>query len=173
MLTESPGTRLIQRSCLEWFLSRLAIVDENWNGYNLDMDQQAAPPVRRTRQRQAVQEALEQEETFRSAQDLHACIRNSGSAISLATVYNQLRQMAARHEVDVLRSDAGEALYRRCGAAEHHHHLRCRRCGNVEELEAPAVELWATTVATSSGWSEVSHVLEVTGLCPGCADVRS
>ena len=151
-------------------LIKEAIVDENWNSYNLDMDRQAAPPIRRTRQRQAVQEALGQDGTFRSAQDLHASIRSAGSPISLATVYNQLRQMAARHEVDVLRSDAGEALYRRCGVAQHHHHLRCRCCGNVEEIEAPTVELWAASVASSSGWSEVSHILEVTGRCPRCAD---
>lgn len=96
-------------------------------------------------------------------------IRHAGSTISLATVYNQLRQMAARHEVDVIRTEAGEALYRCCAAGGHHHHLRCRTCGNVEELEAPAVEMWAASMADLSGWTEVSHVLEVTGLCPGCA----
>lgn len=133
------------------------------------MEPETAPPIRRTRQRQAVQEALSHAATFRSAQDLHTAIRSSGSTISLATVYNQLRQMAARREVDVIRTEAGEALYRRCGAGHHHHHLRCRACGSVEELEAPAVESWAAGVASASGWTEVTHVLEVTGLCPGCA----
>ncbi len=133
------------------------------------MKPETVPPIRRTRQREAVEGALQSASTFRSAQDLHATIRGSGSTISLATVYNQLRQMAARHEVDVIRTEAGEALYRRCGAGGHHHHLRCRSCGSVEELESPAVETWAADVAASSGWSEVTHVLEVTGLCPGCA----
>jgi Fur family ferric uptake transcriptional regulator len=130
----------------------------------------ALPPIRRTRQRAAVEDALGRETTFRSAQDLHASIRVSGNQISLATVYNQLRQMADRHEVDVVRTEAGEALYRRCGAGEHHHHLRCRRCGRVEELEAPAVETWAVTVADRSGYTEVAHTVEVTGICPSCAD---
>jgi Fur family transcriptional regulator, ferric uptake regulator len=133
------------------------------------MDRPAAPPVRRTRQRRAVEDALAADSSFRSAQDLHAALRAAGTAISLATVYNQLRQMADRHEVDVIRTETGEALYRRCGAGSHHHHLRCRRCGDVEELESPAVEAWAAALPAASGWVEVAHVLEVTGICPGCA----
>jgi len=88
---------------------------------------------------------------------------------ALATVYTQLRSMAERSEVDVIRSEGGEALYRRCGAGEHHHHLRCRSCGHVEELHAPTVEDWANEVARSSGYTDLAHTLEVTGLCPRCA----
>ena len=143
---------------------------ENWNSYNLEMIDAALPPVRMTRQRLAVQEALAGTSTFCSAQDLHASLRGAGTQISLATVYNQLRQMAERHEVDLIRTEAGEALWRRCGAVDHHHHhLRCRCCGAVVELEAPAVERWTSEVATSSGYTELDHSLEITGICPSCA----
>ena len=128
------------------------------------------PPVRRTRQREAVEAALGKELAFRSAQDLHASIRISGHPISLATVYNQLRHMAERHEVDVIRTEGGESLYRRCGAGSHHHHLLCRVCGSVEEINAPEVELWATTIARSSGYHNVHHTVEVSGVCPACAN---
>jgi Fur family ferric uptake transcriptional regulator len=123
-----------------------------------------------TRQRRAVEAALAEETGFRSAQDLHASLRAGGTSISLATVYNQLRQMVERHEVDCIRTEAGEALWRRCGAGDHHHHhLRCRSCGSVEELEAPAVERWAVELGRRSGYSELSHSVEVTGICPSCA----
>ena len=101
---------------------------------------------------------------FRSAQDLHTSLRVDGTSISLATVYNQLRQMAERHEVDCIRTEAGEALWRRCGVDEHHHHLRCRSCGSVEELEAPAVERWAAELGRRSGYAELSHSVEVSGI---------
>lgn len=123
-----------------------------------------------TRQRRALESALAAASGFRSAQDLHADLRADGERIGLATVYSQLRQMADAGLVDVVRSDAGEALYRRCGVGEHHHHLRCRACGRVDELSAPAVEAWAAEVAASSGFTELAHSLEVTGLCPACAD---
>jgi len=126
------------------------------------------PPVRMTRQRRAIEEALASSATFCSAQDLHAALRTSGTPISLATVYNQLHQMADRHEVDLIRTDAGEALWRRCGAGEHHHHLRCRGCGAVEELEAPVVERWTQELAARSGYTELSHSLEISGVCPRC-----
>jgi len=125
--------------------------------------------MRMTRQRRALAEALRLAPGFSSAQEIHAGLRARGERVGLATVYSQLRQMAERGEVDVVRSDAGESLYRRCGAGEHHHHLRCRSCGSVEELHAPAVEAWAREVATESGYAELSHSLEVTGICPACS----
>ncbi len=134
------------------------------------MSTETQPPIRMTRQRRAIEAALAEAPGFSSAQDLHASLRQTGTPIGLATVYNQLRHMAQQGQVDVVRTDAGEALYRRCGAGEHHHHLRCRRCGRVEELHAPAVETWALEVATSSGYAELSHTLEVTGICPTCVE---
>ena len=146
------------------------IVDRNRNGYNLEVATSSTPPVRMTRQRRALEAALAAADGFRSAQDLHADLRSSDQRIGLATVYAQLRQMAETGQVDVIRSDAGEALYRACGGGEHHHHLRCRGCGRVDELHAPAVETWASEVAAHSGFRDLSHTLEVTGICPHCAD---
>ncbi len=122
-----------------------------------------------TRQRRALEAALSDASGFSSAQELHVHLREQGQRIGLATVYSQLRQMAEHGQVDVIRSEEGESLYRRCGAGEHHHHLRCRSCGRATELEAPAVEAWATEVARSSGYVDLSHSFEITGVCPGCA----
>ncbi|MEI8263008.1 MAG: Fur family transcriptional regulator [Actinomycetes bacterium] len=133
------------------------------------MTSETPAPQRMTRQRKAVEEALSKNKGFCSAQDLHATLRAQGNRVGLATVYSQLRGMVDAGMLDVIRSDAGEAMYRRCGAGDHHHHLRCRSCGNVEELHAPAVETWASEVASSSGYRDVSHSLEITGLCPACA----
>ena len=70
-------------------------------------------------------------------------------------------------DVDVLVSDAGESVYRACGAG-HHHHLVCRRCGGAVEIAGPAVEQWADDTARMHGYSEVSHRLEIFGVCPDC-----
>jgi Fur family ferric uptake transcriptional regulator len=145
------------------------MVIQNENGYNLEVTTSIPSPQRMTRQRRAVEAALERSPGFCSAQALHASLRDEGERVGLATVYSQLRQMAELGLVDVVRSDAGEALYRRCGAHEHHHHLRCRSCGRVEELKAPVVEAWAKEVGASSGYQDLVHSLEVTGICPACA----
>jgi Fur family ferric uptake transcriptional regulator len=124
---------------------------------------------RRTRQRAAVDEALEDTADFISAQELHGMLRARGAAVGLATVYRTLQTMADDGRVDVLRSDGGEAVYRRCSRDEHHHHLVCRSCGSTVEVSGPAVETWTGAVAREHGFTEVSHTLEIFGTCPQCA----
>ena len=80
-----------------------------------------------------------------------------------------MQTLADGGEVDVLRSDSGEAVYRRCATAEHHHHLVCRRCGAAVEIEGPAVETWAHEVAERHGFSELRHTVEIFGLCRDCS----
>ena len=89
---------------------------------------------RPTKQRAALADALADTDEFVSAQDLHARIAAGGSNVGLATVYRNLQAMAAEGAIDVLRTDDGEALYRACGTAEHHHHLVCRDCGREQEI---------------------------------------
>lgn len=122
---------------------------------------------RPTRQRRAVAACLAELGDFRSAQEIHEVLRRSGETVGLSTVYRTLQALAESEEVDVLRTDDGEALYRRCSGT-HHHHLVCRSCGRTVEVEGPAVERWALGVAAEHGFSEISHTLEVFGTCPGC-----
>jgi len=77
--------------------------------------------------------------------------------------------MAASGLVDTLRTETGEALYRRC-SAHHHHHLVCRRCGATVEVQGKQVETWAAKVANEHKFSEVSHTIEIFGICPQCSD---
>ena len=85
--------------------------------------------VRATRQRAAVSALLDRLDDFRSAQEIHEELRRCGDGIGLTTVYRTLQALVDSGEVDVLRADSGEAVYRRCASADHHHHLVCRRCG--------------------------------------------
>ena len=49
--------------------------------------------------------------------------------------------LAESGEVDMLRNEDGEAIWRSCSDT-HHHHLVCRSCGATIEVEGPAVERW-------------------------------
>ena len=127
----------------------------------------AAAP-RPTRQRRAVLEALGSVEDFRSAQEVHEILASSGSPVGLATVYRTLQLYADSGEVDALRREDGEAIYRRCSDT-HHHHLVCRSCGATVEVEGPAVERWTSAIASEHGFSDLSHTLEIVGTCGACA----
>jgi Fur family ferric uptake transcriptional regulator len=124
--------------------------------------------TRETRQRLAIRAQLGEVDDFTSAQQIHALLRARGSRVGLSTVYRTLQSLAEAGEVDVLRQESGEALYRRC-STDHHHHLVCRSCGRTIEVAGPAVEDWAARTAAEHGFVEVTHHLEVFGTCPDCA----
>jgi Fur family ferric uptake transcriptional regulator len=126
------------------------------------------PRVRETRQKRAVAALLDEIDEFTSAQDLHARLRASGERVGLATVYSQLRTLAGTGEIDSVRADSGETLYRRCGSPVHHHHLVCRRCGRTVELDAPDLESVARRLGEEHGFSQLNHVVEITGVCGRC-----
>ena len=123
---------------------------------------------RNTWQKDAVRHALTEATGFVSANQLHQVLKNHGSTIGLATVYRALSDLAASGEADSLQSKDGEALYRAC-TAEHHHHLICKSCGKAVEIEATEVEAWAAKMAKAYGFKDVSHTVELFGVCNACS----
>lgn len=129
----------------------------------------ARPPLRETRQRAAIVAALEGAASFKTAQTLHAGLRAGGEGVGLTTVYRTLQALAEAGEVDVVRRDDGEAMYRLCGGRAHHHHIVCRSCGAAAELRAGAIEAWVEEATRRHGFSSVTHTAELFGLCADCS----
>jgi Fur family ferric uptake transcriptional regulator len=123
---------------------------------------------RRTRQGDAVLNVVLGSENFRSAQDIHAELRASGEAVGLTTVYRHLALLTDEGRLDALQTADGELVYRRCHTEHHHHHVVCRRCGRGAEIEMPDLERWAESTASALGYTEVSHTVEIFGLCADC-----
>jgi Fe2+ or Zn2+ uptake regulation protein len=82
-----------------------------------------------------------------------------------------LEQAGAVHRVvtgeEFARYELAEEL------TEHHHHLVCRSCGAVQDVEvAPTferqVERTVTDVADRTGFSAVGHRLDLIGTCRNC-----
>ena len=127
--------------------------------------------VRSTRQRAALTALLENIDDFRSAQELYDELRKRGEGVGLTTVYRTLQQMAAAGAVDTLRTDTGESVYRLC-SEHHHHHLVCRQCGSTVEISGGEVETWAAEIARNHGFSDVTHTIEIFGICERCGASR-
>jgi len=105
---------------------------------------------------------------FRSAQEIHGLLGDRGDEVGLATLYRTLQRLAEHGEVHVLRTEDGQAIYRRCSDT-HHHHMVCRSCGATVEVEGPTVERWTSAIASEHGFSDISHNLEIFGTCPRCS----
>ncbi len=124
---------------------------------------------RTTRQGAAVEDVLRRVDGFRTAQQIHADLGAHGHRVGLTTVYRHLNVLADEGRADVVHTDDGESAFRLCGEREnltHHHHVVCRVCGRSEEVSDPKVEAWAERVAAAAGYTDITHTLEVFGLCP-------
>ena len=126
-----------------------------------------APGQRSTRQRDAIVEALRRADGFRTAQELHDELKTD-HRVGLTTVYRNLQALTASGEVDALRKPDGESIYRLCDREDHHHHMVCRSCGLSIEVENVDFERWVSATAEAHGFSDVSHVATVYGLCRAC-----
>jgi Fur family ferric uptake transcriptional regulator len=123
---------------------------------------------RSTRQRAAVLRALYGCRGFVSARELHAALTTEGVAVGLTTVYRTMRMLEREGHVDVVREKTGERLYRPRPADGHRHYLVCRGCGLSLAVEAEAVERWAADVAAATGFAELEHTVELSGICGRC-----
>ncbi|HEY2271869.1 MAG TPA: transcriptional repressor [Jatrophihabitantaceae bacterium] len=136
--------------------------------------ERSAPPgrVRQTRQAAAIEDVLREADGFRTAQELHDELRHRGDRVGLTTVYRHLNLLVEHHLADVVNRGDGESQYRLCGSgagspvsSEHHHHVVCRECGRSVEVAGPEVEEWAERVAAAAGYTDISHTVELFGLC--------
>jgi len=123
---------------------------------------------RNTWQKTAVLEQLSNTAEFVSAQELHQKISRSGKKLGLTTVYRALTEMVEQGLADSLSISDGEMRYRIC-TPEHHHHLICRVCGKTVEFDMPGFEELALEVAKANGFTELSHEIELFGVCAGCS----
>jgi len=127
----------------------------------------SVPGTRPTRQRRAVAACLGSFDDFRSAQDIHDLLRRNGENVGLSTVYRTLQALADSGEVDVLRTEDGEAIYRRCSTT-HHHHLVCRECGVVVDVDCAVGAAPCLSPSDAAGFVVDEAEVVFWGLCPGC-----
>ncbi|MCI1798356.1 MAG: transcriptional repressor [Bifidobacterium tibiigranuli] len=120
-----------------------------------------------TRARMLIVKQLQEDDTFATAQTVYNRLFEKGRRVGIATVYRNLQIMAQDGELDSVRQN-GEVYYRLCRDRHHHHHVVCRRCGRAVELEIPGLEQWVNSRAQSLGFSDVTHSIEIFGLCAQC-----
>jgi Fur family transcriptional regulator, ferric uptake regulator len=129
-----------------------------------------AAGVRLTKPRLALIEVLAGMKGPASIEKLHSA---TGEGVcDLATVY---RNLAAFEEVGVVRRmhfENGTALYElEATPGSHHHHVVCRVCRKVDPIEGCVVAPLEEEVR-ARGYTAVTHVIELFGVCPECATKR-
>ncbi|MEA3208668.1 MAG: Fur family transcriptional regulator, zinc uptake regulator [Chthoniobacter sp.] len=116
-----------------------------------------------TAPRKAILAVLTREHGPFTAEELHQRMEKC----DLVTVY---RCLAALEEINLVRRcDFGDGSYRyEFNTGEHHHHhIVCRSCHRVETLDLCVAD-GLERMARQLGYSNVTHILEIFGVCAQC-----
>jgi Fur family ferric uptake transcriptional regulator len=100
-----------------------------------------------------------------TAEEIHQ--RLPAGECDVVTVY---RTLPAMEELALLRRcDFGDGVHRYefNHAGHHHHHIICRTCRSVQVLDGCVADALERT-AREMGYAQVSHTLEIFGVCPQC-----
>jgi len=123
---------------------------------------------RLTGPRQAILAVLREAPHPLSSKEIHAALPRR--ECDPATVYRSLHLLEKLNMVQ--RFDLGDGVARfelqDPDGHDHHHHLVCRHCAAVVELDECDLDEFQQRVAAHSGFTLVSHRLEFFGLCPRC-----
>lgn len=122
---------------------------------------------RLTTQRLVLFRALRELGRHVTVEQLMEEVRERLPALSAPTVYSTLDLF---EELGLLRRvpvPGGPLLYDPRGTA--HHHLACRRCGAVEDLDVDLDTGPAREAALRRGWRVADATAVLSGLCPACA----
>lgn len=103
-----------------------------------------------------------------SVDELVAAARQRDPKVGAATVYRAVGAMAASGFLEQVGERGATALYARCGAEGHHHHLVCTGCGAVAHAPCP-LDRAAREHAATHGFVVTHHQVHIYGLCARCA----
>lgn len=102
-----------------------------------------------------------------SAEDVYRLLLKENLEVGLATIYRVLMQFAEAKILLRRQFDGDRAVFE-INASEHHDHMVCIECGNVEEFFDSAIEARQTLLAKQRGFSLREHSLSLYGVCKAC-----
>lgn len=107
-----------------------------------------------------------------SAEDVFKILLDSGEDIGLATVYRVLTQFEEAGLVIRHNFEGGYSVFE-MDHGEHHDHLVCVKCGNVEEFMDEVIERRQQEIAKQAGYTITDHSLNIYGFCRACQVSKS
>jgi Fur family ferric uptake transcriptional regulator len=94
--------------------------------------------------------------------------RKSYPYIDASTVYRTLAAARDLRLVSETNMGSGDTLYEWLGS-HRHHHLICRRCGQVSSLDEAHLDVLAATLERETGFQADLDHIAIFGTCAACA----
>jgi Fe2+ or Zn2+ uptake regulation protein len=121
-----------------------------------------------TRVRKLVLDALERTERPLSPYALHTLLAERGEPVDTVSIYRIFETLEGAGLVHRVAFSGGYLPCRLEDRSGCHHHLICRECGRVEEVDCPGMAAVERGAAANSHFRIERHLVEFVGLCPAC-----
>ena len=130
--------------------------------------------LRLTVQRAKIVAALRHGDEHQPAEAIHARVQEAEphAGISLSTVYRTLETLREMSLVSALDAGSGTTTYEWSTPERPHHHLVCRVCESVMEIELPALAGVQGQIREGTGFEPDFDHLGISGVCAGCAKTK-
>ncbi len=95
--------------------------------------------------------------------------------LGLVTVYRMLNLLVDKRLVRRVHCDDGDGCHGYLPASPGHHHaIICQQCGRATEFPGDGdIEILVRRVEARTGYHVDNHLLQLSGICPGCQHRRS
>jgi Fur family peroxide stress response transcriptional regulator len=121
---------------------------------------------RRSRQRDTILKVVMNTKTHPRADWVYEQVRKEIPNISLGTVYRNLKSLAEAGEIYQLELAGSTSLFD--GNMDNHYHFRCKKCGDMYDLDEPVDRSIEKRIAQKTGFKITQQRLELLGLCTKC-----
>ncbi len=101
-------------------------------------------------------------------QELYRRLRNKNWNIGLTSIYRSLELFESLGIAFKITSAPSIVRYKICEVRAHHHHIICKTCGEVVELDFCDISEWSKKVMKSTGFQVTDHHLDFYGFCNTC-----
>ena len=122
-----------------------------------------------TTQRELILKIIYDNDGHFTPEDIYNLIKKSYPEVNLgiATIYRTLTLLEDASIVSSISFGTQGKKYE-FGLTEHHDHLVCLACGNIEEFYDETIELQQEKIAKKFNFKMSDHVMKITGTCSAC-----
>lgn len=124
--------------------------------------------INKTKVKISVLETLSRASHPLSVSEIHHLLKES---CDVSTIFRTITQFKEKNLIREVNLDEGFFRYEMGGVQEHsshHHHVRCRKCGEIRNIEKCDLKAFEKAIA-KLGFKEMEHRLEFSGICSKCS----
>jgi len=107
-----------------------------------------------------------------SPQELYRSLLKKQRKVGLTSIYRSLDLFESLGIVFKI-INGTSVKYKLCQTEDHHHHIVCKACGDVVELDFCDISDWSKKVTESTGYQVVDHQLNFYGFCKTCKPLQN